>query len=123
MSQRKKRTKTNRKKFNNCAYCMNHDEQYPAKGHRGKCKYNVEEHVDKCIFCKRNQKKTVTMQKYRKKISESKTDDSKVTILAQEVVIVLEANSINENSWIPYDDYEIPSENEEHLGMIYFQKL
>ncbi|XP_070507501.1 uncharacterized protein [Chironomus tepperi] len=118
MQRRKKRTTKERKKVNNCAFCKIHGEERLAKGHRGKCKYNVKEHIDKCPDCLKNQGKTIRMQKYRNNNSESKTDDSRVTSSNLEAVSVLEVNSDTKDSWIPYDDSEIPLENEEYLDNV-----
>ncbi|XP_070502786.1 uncharacterized protein [Chironomus tepperi] len=115
MQRRKKRTTKVRKKVNNCAYCKIHGEERLAKGHRGKCKYNVKEHIDKCPDCLKNQEKTVRMQKYRNNNSESRTDDSRVTSSTLEAATVLGVNSDIKDSWIPYDDSETPPENEEYL--------
>ncbi|XP_070502785.1 uncharacterized protein [Chironomus tepperi] len=116
MQRRKKRTTKVRKKVNNCAYCKIHGEERLAKGHRGKCKYNVKEHIDKCPDCLKNQEKTVRMQKYRNNNSESRTDDSRVTSSTLEAATVLGVNSDIKDSWIPYDDSETPPENEEYLN-------
>ena len=113
MPPRKSRAKTDRKKFNKCAYCRNHQEDRLAKGHRGNCKYNTNVHMEKCKDCKKNHRKTENMQKYREK-KERRLDDSNVTSTTEEEeVAILEASF--EDLDIFYDS-DNPSFNEEHVS-------